>query len=270
MRVDLHAHTTASDGSLTPSQLVDRARSVGLDVLAVTDHDSVDGIADAIAASAGTPLRLVPGVELSAVWEGHDVHMLGYFIDYEDAVLLSHLEDLRAARLRRAETIVASLREAGYDITIDEVLAIAAGGSVGRSHVARVLVNGGHAASVAEAFQQLLGRGCPFYIPKDVRSPLDVLGVVRAARGVPVLAHPGVTRVDDLISSLVGAGLMGIEAYHAEHTPEQRDRYAWLARSLGLIATGGSDFHGTEAPRQDLGSVDIPQSEVERLLVLAS
>ncbi len=268
MRVDLHAHTTASDGSLSPSQLVSRALDVRLDVLAVTDHDTVAGVSEALSTAANTDLRLVPGVELSAVWEGRDVHMLGYFIDFDDSVLLAHLEDLREARLRRAESIVASLREAGYDIDIDEVLALAAGGSVGRSHVARALVNGGHSASVSEAFRELLGRGCPFYVPKDVRSPSDVLEVVRAAGGVPVLAHPGVTAVDDLIPTLVGAGLMGIEAYHAEHTAEQRDRYAWLARSLGLIATGGSDFHGIDTTKQDLGSVYVPPAEVDRLLSL--
>ncbi len=266
MRADLHAHTTASDGSLSPTELVAHAREVDLDVLAITDHDSVDGIAEAVAAASGTILRLVPGVELSAVWRGRDVHVLGYFVDYADPTLLSHLEDLRAARLRRAETIVASLREAGYDIRIDDVLALAEGGSVGRSHVARVLVDGGQAASVAVAFRELLGRGCPFYVPKDVRSPTDVLEVVRSAHGVPVLAHPGVTGVDALIPSLVGAGLAGIEVYHAEHTPAQRDHYASLARSLGLIATGGSDYHGSEVHALGLGSVDVPDSEVERLL----
>lgn len=269
MRADLHAHTSASDGALSPSALVNHAHELGLDVLAITDHDSVAGIPEAFQAAEGSPLILVPGVELSAVWEGRDVHILGYFVGYEDAQLLSHLEDLRDARRRRAETIVAALREAGYDISLESVLALADGGSVGRSHVARVLVNEGHAQNVTEAFRQLLGRGRPFYVPKDVRSPFDVLEVVRSAGGVPVLAHPGVTKVDDLIPSLVGVGLMGIEAYHAEHSVEDRDRYASLARSLGLIATGGSDYHGPEVPKQDLGSVEIPESEVERLLSLA-
>ncbi len=269
MRADLHSHTTASDGALSPRELVAHAADLRLDVLSVTDHDSVGGIDEALEAASETSLRLVPGVELSAVWEGHDVHMLGYFVDHTDPVLLVHLEDLRAARLRRAERIVASLQEAGYDIDIDDVLALAAGGAVGRSHVARVLVEGGHAETVGEAFRELLGRGCPFYVSKDVRSPLDVLEVVRSAGGVPVLAHPGVTKVDPLITSLIGSGLMGIEAYHAEHTAEQRSHYAWLARSLGLIATGGSDFHGLTVETQELGSVEVPTAEVERLLALA-
>jgi predicted metal-dependent phosphoesterase TrpH len=269
MRADLHAHTTASDGSLSPSALVGLARDVGLDVLAVTDHDSVAGIPEALAAARGTPVRLVPAVELSAVWEGRDVHVLGYFVDFEDRVLLRHLIDLREARLRRAETIVASLTDAGYNIDIQDVLALAAGGSVGRSHVARALVNQGHAATVSDAFTRFLGRGCPFYVPKDVRSPVEVLDVVQSAGGVPVLAHPGVTKVDALITPLVVAGLGGIEAYHAEHTAEQRAHYAWLARSLGLVATGGSDYHGTGTPGVQLGSVDVPQVEVERLLALS-
>jgi predicted metal-dependent phosphoesterase TrpH len=266
MRADLHAHTTASDGSLSPSAIVSLADEVGLDILAVTDHDSVAGIPEALSVAGQTRLRLVPGVELSAVWEGRDVHLLGYFVDHEDASLLEHLKDLRAARLRRAETIVASLSDAGYSIGIDDVLALAAGGSVGRSHVARALVSQGHATTVADAFQRFLGRGCPFYVPKDVRSPFDVLDVVRSAGGVAVLAHPGVTKVDALIAALVGAGLAGIEAYHAEHTPEQRAHYAWLAKSLGLIATGGSDYHGTDAIGVQLGSVDVPEADVERLM----
>lgn len=269
MRADLHAHTSASDGSLSPSSLVSLALRVPLDVLAITDHDSVAGVPEALEAARGTALTLVPGVELSAVWEGRDVHILGYFVDYRDERLLAHLTDLRAARVRRAETTVAALKEAGYEISLDDVLSLAEGGAVGRSHVARALVNGGHADTVTEAFRQLLGRGCPFYVPKDVRSPIEVLEVILSAGGVPVLAHPGVTKADDVIPTLVGSGLMGIEAYHAEHSPSDRDRYAWLARSLGLIATGGSDYHGPEAPKQDLGSVTVPTVEVDRLLSLA-
>jgi len=266
MRADLHAHTTASDGTLAPDALVARAIERGLDVLAVTDHDSVAGIAAAVAAARGTALTVVPGVELSAVWEDRDVHVLGYFIDAEDAHLLAHLEDLRLARLHRAEAIVAALREAGYDVRIEEVLDLAGGGSVGRSHVARALVNGGHVPSVPDAFANLLGRGRPFYVSKDVRSPVDVLEVIRSAGGLSVLAHPGVTHVDDLVPTLVEGGLSGIEAFHAEHTPEDRERYARLAADLGLLVTGGSDFHGIGTPAAELGSVDLPPEAVERLL----
>lgn len=266
MRADLHAHTTASDGTLTPTALVDHACERGIDVIAITDHDSVAGVGEAIAAAAGTSVTVVPGVELSAVSDNRDVHILGYFIDHEDERLLAHLEDLRLARRRRAERIVGALRRARYDVSLEDVLALADGGSVGRSHVARALVNGGHVATIREAFETLLGRGRPFYVSKDVRSPVDVVKVIREARGLAVLAHPGVTGVDDLLPSLLEAGLSGIEAFHAEHTSDDRDRYAHLARQHGLLVTGGSDFHGTGTPAVDLGDVDVPEEAVRRLI----
>lgn len=269
MRADLHAHSTASDGTLAPGALVRLACERGLDVLALTDHDSVEGVGAAVSAAQDTHLTLVAGVELSAVWQDRDVHVLGYFVDYRDAALLAHLDDLRLARLRRAESIVDHLRKAGYEIELDDVLALAEGGSVGRSHVARALVDGGHVDSVPEAFANLLGRGRPFYVPKDVRSPLEVVDMIHDAGGIAVLAHPGVTRVDALIPTLMTAGLDGIEAYHAEHAPEEREHYARFAEEHGLLVTGGSDFHGLEAPSADLGGVDVPAAAVERLLAFA-
>jgi predicted metal-dependent phosphoesterase TrpH len=266
MRADLHTHTTASDGTLTPEALVAHAALRDLDVLAVTDHDSVAGVPGAIAAADGGPVRIVPGVELSAVHDGRDVHILGYFIDYEDPHLLSHLEDLRLARFRRAEAIVEALQQAGYELRIDDVLELAGGGSVGRSHVARALVNGGHVASVPDAFANLLGRGKPFYVTKDVRSPVEVLEVIRSAGGLSVLAHPGVTRVDDLLPALLKAGLSGIEAYHAEHSAEDRVRYARVAEEHCLLVTGGSDYHGIASPTADLGDVVLPSGALERFL----
>jgi predicted metal-dependent phosphoesterase TrpH len=266
MRADLHTHTTASDGALTPEALVAHAISRGLDVLAVTDHDSVAGVSNAIEAAEGSRVLIIPGVELSAVHDGRDVHVLGYFIDYEDPHLLAHLEDLRLARLHRAESIVEALQQAGYDLRIDDVLALAGGGSVGRSHVARALVNGGHVESIPDAFADLLGRGKPFYVTKDVRSPVEVLDVIRSAGGLSVLAHPGVTRVDDLLPELIEAGLSGIEAYHAEHSDEDRVRYARMAEEHGLLVTGGSDYHGIGSPSADLGDVDLPAGAAEGLL----
>lgn len=266
MRADLHAHTTASDGTLTPASLVAHAAERRLDVLAVTDHDSVAGVSEAISAAAGTGITVVPGVELSAVSNDRDVHVLGYFIDYESAELLAHLVDLRLARRHRAEQIVVALQDAGFDVSLEEVLALADGGSVGRSHVAQALVNGGHVATIPDAFGTLLGRGRPFYVAKDVRSPVEVLDVVHRAGGLSVLAHPGVTRADDLLPALLAAGLAGIEAYHVEHTTEDRERYARLAEEHGLLVTGGSDFHGPGAPVAGLGGIDLPEEAVLRLL----
>jgi predicted metal-dependent phosphoesterase TrpH len=266
MKADLHVHSTASDGTLTPHQLVDLAISRGLSVLAIADHDSVEGVTAALDAARHTTLTLVPAVELSAVSGTHDVHILGYWIRHDDAHLAAHLADLRDARRRRAAATVEALRRAGHEVGLNEVLALSEGGSVGRSHIARALVAGGHATDVADAFVRLIGRGKPFYVPKDVRSPQDVISLVRKAGGVAVLAHPGVSQLDDLIPELVEAGLGGIEAYHADHTAEQRDRYAHIAMEAGLLVTGGSDFHGPAAPNAALGSVDLPEDSIAAFL----
>ena len=266
MRADLHVHSTASDGTSTPQELVAAALARELDVLAIADHDSVQGLSAAFTAAAGTQLTIVPAVELSAVSDGVDVHILAYFVDHTDPQLLAELVELRAARARRAAAMVESLAEAGYRVTLERVSALAGDGAVGRSHIARALVATGDAESVADAFERLVGRECPFYVPKVSRSPEVVVARMRELNAVPVLAHPGVTGVDHLIPQLVDAGLLGIEAYHADHTVDQREHYAELAVSLGVLATGGSDFHGTAARNPELGSVDIPTEAVEALL----
>lgn len=271
VRFDLHVHTTASDGTLTPGDVVRMAGAKRLAAIAITDHDSVEGIAEALSAArqAGSSTAVIPGVELSAVHDGRDVHLLGYFVDHTDEELARHLSDLRGARRARARAIVEALGAAGYAISLDDVLALSDGGAVGRSHVARALVLQGHADDVADAFRRLLGRGRPFYVPKDVRTPSEVLSVILAAGGVAVLAHPGVTGVDDLIPTLVREGLAGLEAYHPEHDEEQRDRYLELAASLHLIVTGGTDYHGASAPNPDLGTLEIPASVLHDLYAAA-
>lgn len=265
MRADLHVHSIASDGTLTPTQLVDLAKERGLDVLAIADHDSVEGLAEALDA-AGDEITLIPAVELSSVHDGHDVHILGYFVNHEDTNLLAHLADLRDARLARARSMVAALNEAGLALTLADVLELSDGGAVGRSHIARALVAGGHAYDIRDAFERLIGRGRPYYVAKDVRSPAEVIEVVRQAGGVAVIAHPGASRLGDLPVELASMGLGGVEAYHADHTPEQRAYYAALAEAHGLLVTGGSDFHGPAAPNPAVGSVELPSEAVEALL----
>jgi predicted metal-dependent phosphoesterase TrpH len=235
-------------------------------VLALADHDSVESVAEATEAAAGTPLTIVPAVELSAVSEHVDVHVLAYFVDPFDEGLAAQLVDLRAARRRRAVAMVEALTAAGHLVSLDDVLACSEGGAVGRSHIARALVASGAAESVPDAFQRLIGRHRPFYVPKVSSSPEEVVVHIRALGALPVLAHPGVTHVDHLIPALVDAGLAGIEAYHADHTPEQRERYAALAMSLGVLATGGSDFHGIAVHAAELGSVDIPAEAIDAFL----
>jgi predicted metal-dependent phosphoesterase TrpH len=268
VRFDLHVHTTASDGTFTPAEIVRYAAAEGLVALSITDHDSVEGVPEALdaAQTLQSGLAIIPGVELSAVHDGHDVHILGYFLDHTDEALCRHLSDLRTARLNRARAIVETLAAAGYQISIDDVLALSDGGAVGRSHVARALVHNGHAADISDAFRRLLGRGKPFYVPKDVRTPSEVLRVILDAGGIPVLAHPGVTGVDELIPALVAEGLAGLEAYHPEHDEAQRDRYLDMAEELALLVTGGTDYHGMAAPNPALGSLEMPTDVLTELL----
>lgn len=268
VRFDLHVHTTASDGTLTPAELVRHAARLGLTAVAITDHDSVSGISEALATAATEhpSILVIPGVELSAVDRGRDVHILGYFIDHEDPALAAHLSDLRAARLARAESIVEALAAGGFHVSLDQVLALSDGGAVGRSHVARALVDGGHAEDVSDAFKRLLGRGRPFYVPKDVRTPSEALQVVRASGGIAVLAHPGVTQVDDLVPQLAAEGLGGLEVYHPNHEPEDEERFLEQARRHGLLVTGGSDYHGELAPTPSLGSLLMPAGVLEALV----
>jgi len=268
MKADLHVHSTASDGTLQPAELVMLALERGVDILAIADHDSVAGLPEAFAAAEDTTLTLVPAVELSAVLDGRDIHMLGYWVDWRDNTFLRQLADMRTARLRRAETMVDALAAAGFDVTIADVLALADGGAVGRSHVARALVDRGHAATVADAFERLIGRGMPYYIPKDARTPEEAISVIREAGGVAVLAHPAISGVEDLVPALAEAGLGGVEAYHADHTRSQRDRLAACAAELGLLTTGGTDFHGPSAPNPNLGFIDLPSASIEALLAL--
>jgi hypothetical protein len=258
MRGDLHVHSTASDGTLSPADLVALALERGLRVLAITDHDSVEGVDEALAAAEGTGLLVIPALELSAAQGGHDVHMLGYFVDHHDPVLRQRLSELREARLARARAMVDQLNDAGFDVSITDVLALAEGGAVGRSHVARALVDAGHAEDIKDAFRRLIGRGKPFYVGKEARSAIEAIEIIRAAGGLPVVAHPGVSKDDDILDELVAAGLAGIEAYHADHTSEQREHYARVARHHGLLVTGGTDFHGASAPNPALGDVALP------------
>jgi predicted metal-dependent phosphoesterase TrpH len=266
MKADLHVHSTASDGLLGPVELVSLALRRGVDVLAITDHDSVEGVQAALDASAGTSLTLLPAVELSATRDGRDVHILAYFVDHTDPVLLARLSDLRGARLRRAERMVEALGNAGYRLAIEDVLALSGGGAVGRSHVAQALVHAGHATSVPDAFERLIGRDRPFYVAKDTRPASEVVSAVAATGALPVLAHPGISRCIDLVQPLVAYGLRGVEAYHADHTDAQRAECAARAASLGLLVTGGTDYHGPGSPNPELGSVEVPAEAVAALL----
>ena len=266
MRADLHVHSTASDGTLTPAQLVTRALGRGLTVLALTDHDSLEGLVQAHDAARGTTLRVIPGVEFSAAVGDRSVHLLGYFVDASNPPLQRLLARLREARARRGEAIVGALQQGDYDVTVAQVQRLSDGGALGRTHIARALVECGHAANIPDAFARLIGRGMPFYRPKEDVAPSEFLKAISSAGGISVLAHPGITQADDLIDSMVEDGLLGIEAYHVEHSAAQRGRYAALADERGLLVTGGSDFHSPCSPGRDLGSSRVPDAAVEALI----
>ncbi|MFI1991291.1 PHP domain-containing protein [Actinoplanes sp. NPDC020271] len=251
-RIDLHCHSTASDGTLTPAELVMAGAAAGLDVMAITDHDTTGGWAGA-AAARPDGLRLVRGAELSCRWHGVQpgisLHLLAYLFDPEDPALTASMLALRTDREQRAERIVELLRADGVRITWDEVFGYAAGGSVGRPHIAQALIRAGLVNSTDEAFASAW-LGARYFVPKSDLDVFDAVAAVRAAGGVAVFAHPRATKrgrvvPDELIIELADAGLFGLEADHEDHSPEERAEIRALAGKLGLVVTGSSDFHGT-------------------------
>jgi hypothetical protein len=243
--VDLHSHTTASDGTLTPRELVRLAARHGVRVLAVTDHDSTAGIREAIdEARSLPPLEIVPGLEINCDVPGAEIHVLGYCLDWEVAWFQEFLGTQREERRQRVYRIAARLAELGVPIDPDDVFALVKEGSAGRPHVAQAMVDRGYVKSVREAFDRYLSLNGPANVPRRRLAPAEAVRIIRRARGVPVLAHPGLANRDELIPELVAAGLLGIEAFYPEHSAGQIAAYRDMCARLGLVATGGSDFHG--------------------------
>ena len=243
--VDLHSHTTASDGTLAPRELVRLAARHGVRVLAVTDHDSTAGLAEAMEeAKRLPPLEIVPGLEINCDVPGAEVHVLGYCVDWQAAWFQEFLGAQREERRQRVYRIAVRLAELGMPIDPDAVFALVKEGSAGRPHVAQAMVDRGYVKSVREAFDRYLSTNGPANVPRKRFTPVEAVRVIRRARGVPVLAHPGLANRDELIPELVEAGLLGIEAFYPEHSSGQITAYREMCVRLGLIATGGSDFHG--------------------------
>ena len=256
--IDLHCHTTASDGTLTPHELVELAAARGFTHLAITDHDSVAGTKAAAPLCRTAGILLIPAVELSTEYEGQPVDILGYGIDPDAPVLGSALRAMVTARAERLPRMIERLRGAGIDITREEVERFAEGGVVGRPHLARALVERGVVANVSEAFERYIGRGRVGYEPKEVLTPEQAIAVVKDAGGIAVLAHPCYLKLDDaefdrMLDRLTAAGLAGIEVYYSQHTPDHVQRFEACARERRLLATGGSDFHGASKPHIALG-----------------
>lgn len=269
MPVDLHIHSTASDGTLSPAAVVAAAKDVGLDTISLCDHDSVAGVDEAIRAGTALGVSVIPGVEFSSETDDISVHILGYFVDQNDVELGRLLSSLRDVRLNRARAIVQVLTDAGYAVRLETVLEFANGGSVGRAHVAMALVKAGYVPTMSKAFSRFLGRGKPFYVPKPVAEPEVVIATIKKAGGLAVLAHPGVSGTEHLIDRLQTAGLEGIEVYHAQHSTEERERYTTMALERGLVATGGSDFHSPGESRPQLGDGRVPEEALVVLLAAA-
>ncbi|HEU4425817.1 MAG TPA: PHP domain-containing protein [Pilimelia sp.] len=275
MRIDLHAHSTASDGTCTPAELVGAARAAGLDVVAITDHDTSAGW-DAAVAALPEGLGLVRGAEVSCRWYGVTpsvpLHLLAYLFDPADPALAAELARVRRSREERGARIVAALRADGVDVSWEEVRGYAAGGSVGRPHVARALVRAGLVASTQEAFApRWLGER--YRLPKDDIDVFRALRLVKGAGGVPVFAHPRATKrgrvvPDDLIAALAADGLVGLEADHPDHSPAERAHVRGLAAELGLVVTGSSDFHGDHKPVA-LGAHTTAPAAYERIVAAA-
>ncbi len=257
---DLHIHSTFSDGLLTPEEIVGRAISLGLPAIAIADHDSVGGVGPALDAADGTGLTVIPAVELSADDHGRSVHLLGYHIDHTDRTLLERLASLRRERIARARRIIDALSSDGIDIRSDALLPDHDRAAIGRAHIARALIASGHARDMSDAFDRFVGDRAPYFAAKTPVTPERAIGWIAEAGGVAVLAHPGLSAVDDRIDSLISAGLAGIEACHASHDSATTERYRALADKLGLIATGGSDFHGSEREGGDIGSSTAPEN----------
>jgi predicted metal-dependent phosphoesterase TrpH len=264
--IDLHLHTTASDGRCSPTELVRRVHAAGVRVFAVTDHDTVAGHAEAAAAARAHDLAFVPGIEVTAVWAGRDVHVLGYWIDGARPSFAGFLAEQRARRVARVEAIGVALAEAGSPIDLGPLLRRIRqrpGTSVGRPDLARLLVAAGHASSVQDAFDRLLGDGCPAYVARTGVSPEDAFTIIHDAGGLASVAHPGVTRRDDCLAAWAAAGLDALEAYHSDHSEAEETFYLERARALGLLVTGGSDFHGDDpmshrTRRRVVGGVTLP------------
>ncbi len=266
-KIDLHLHSTASDGVNTPSEVVHLALERGLDVIALTDHDTLGGVAEAQRAADGTGLEVIAGIEVSSEGEWGNLHILGYYVDLENGPLQKMMQAMRDSRLGRARKMVRRLGGMGMPLEWEDVRALASGGSVGRPHVARALVNRGHVATIQEAFDRFLADDGPAYVPRLKLTPAEVIQAIIGAGGVASLAHPGhYWTALELLPEFVGYGLCGLEVYYPDHSPDEIEALLTLCREHGLLATGGSDFHGPGfGEGAPLGSVYVPLECVQQL-----
>ena len=267
-QVDLHIHSTASDGKLTPAEIVQEAAERGLTFIALADHDTIDGIVQAQTEVKSFPdLKVIPGVEISTDIPQGEVHVLGYFIDYADPQLKTALDKFRNSRLMRAQGMIAKLNKLGMNIDWQRVQDIAGGSSIGRPHIAQAMLEKGYIASMKQAFTDYIGRNGPAYVEREKMTPAEAVELILKAKGLPVLAHPLTAGdAEAMTIELQAAGLAGIEAYYDGYTPPEINQLVGLADKYNLVATGGSDYHGLDDTETAIGGTEVPIASVEQLM----
>ncbi len=273
--VDLHTHTTASDGTHTPQQLVSRAARLAVKIIAITDHDSTAGVPEAQVAGERLGVEVIAGVEINTDVPGAEVHILGYFVDPDHGELNAELARIREGRVDRARRMADALTGMGAPVRFERILQIAGEGSVGRPHVAQALLEAGHVATFGEAFEKYIGRNSPAYVERMKFTPAEACGLIRRAGGVPVLAHPvffdryGAIKssfnLEAMLAETIAAGLLGIETYYPNYDAITVEYLLGIARRYGLVVTGGTDFHGMKPNEPDLGGVYVPRKVARRL-----
>ena len=271
MSVDLHIHSTASDGRLSPAEVVHKSAEAGLTIIAISDHDTVAGIVPALETAKTFPwLKVIPGIEISTDTPNGEVHVLGYFIDSTNHELRTALERFRSSRRQRAQEMIAKLAGLGIHIKWQRVQEIASGDSIGRPHIAQAMLEKGYIASIKEAFTKYISRDGPAYVERGKMTPQEVVELLLRTNGLPVLAHPlTINDPETMVIKLKEVGLVGIEAYYYGYTAEEINRLVSLANRHNLIASGGSDYHGLDASTETtIGGVDVPMESAEQLVAL--
>jgi len=262
---DLHLHTLFSDGTFTPEELVERASKLGFAAIALTDHDTVEGCERAAAACAAANMEFISGTELTAEHADTEVHILAYFVDTKNQVLLTRIAEFQSVRQDRIREMVAALNKLGIPLKAETVFALANCKSPGRPHVARAMVKENLIGNLDEAFERYLKKGRPAWVPKTKMSALESVELIHQAGGLAVMAHPGLNRSDEIIPDLVDAGLDGIECFHTKHSTAMAERYLEFAEKYNLLVTGGSDCHGFSKIKPLIGTVKLPYDHVEKL-----
>lgn len=267
MRLDLHLHSNASDGECPPAEVVRRAADARLDVIALTDHDTAAGVDEARETAEGYPIHVIPGLEVSSTWKGHDIHVLGYFVDTDAPALRGHADHARRRRSERMREMISLLDDVGVAVSYDDVLSAAGDEveSLARPHLAQALVARGHVATVREAFDRYISDQGPAFVPTRLQSPAEAAELIREAGGLASWAHPPRDQLDELLPLLVDSGLEGIEVFRPNHAPYQVRDLQDRARRFGLVATGGSDWHGPDRGRE-LGEFHVTSDEVGAFL----